>query len=67
MRYQSGELQLHLIFRVVDVLSMSILDASVIDARLTWQFSLRSFLRMTIQHSEVDRNLSVYDSDVVDD
>jgi hypothetical protein len=45
----------------------SILDASVIDARLTWQFSVRSFLRMTIQHSEVDRNLSVYDADIVDD
>ena len=44
-----------------------IFDASVIDARLTWQFSVRSFLRMTIQHSEVDRNLSVYDADIVDD
>ncbi len=44
-----------------------IFDASVIDARLTWQFSVRSFLRMTIQHSEVDRNLSAYDADIVDD
>lgn len=44
-----------------------IFDASVIDARLTWQFSVRSFLRMTIQRSEVDRNLSVYDADIVDD
>lgn len=44
-----------------------ILDASVIDARLTWQFSVRSFLRLTIQQSEIDRNLSIYDIDVVDD
>ena len=45
----------------------AILDASVVDARLTWQFSVRSFLRMTIQHSSVDRNLSIYNVDVVDD
>ena len=44
----------------------AILDASVMDARLTWQFSVRSFLRMTIQHSEIDRNLDVYNVDVVD-
>ena len=44
-----------------------IFDARVIDARLTWQFSVRSFLRLTIQHSEVDRNLSAYDADIVDD
>ncbi len=42
-----------------------IFDASVIDARLTWQFSLRSFVRVTIQSSDVSRNPDVYD-EVVD-
>ena len=37
-----------------------IFDASVIDARLTWQFSVRSFLRMTVQQSETTRNQDVY-------
>ncbi len=38
-----------------------IFDASVLDARLTWQFDLRSFVRLTIQRSDVSRNLGVYD------
>lgn len=37
-----------------------IFDASVIDARLTWQFNLRSFLRITVQHSKTSRNPDVY-------
>jgi len=37
-----------------------IFDASVIDARLTWQFNLRSYLRLTVQHSKTSRNLAVY-------
>lgn len=41
-----------------------IFDASVIDARLTWQFSVRSFLRMTVQQSKTTRNQDVYIDDV---
>ena len=41
-----------------------IFDASVIDARVTWQFNLRSFLRMTVQHSETSRNPDVYIDEV---
>ena len=37
-----------------------IFDAKVLDARLTWQFSVRSFLRLTVQHSETSRNPDVY-------
>jgi hypothetical protein len=37
-----------------------IFDASVFDVRLTWQFNIRSFLRLTVQHSATSRNLSVY-------
>jgi hypothetical protein len=41
-----------------------IFDASVIDARLTWQFSVRSFLRVTLQQSETSRNPDVYVDEV---
>jgi hypothetical protein len=41
-----------------------IFDASVVDARVTWQFNLRSFLRMTVQHSETSRNPDVYIDEV---
>jgi hypothetical protein len=34
----------------------NIFDAQVHDLRLTWQFSNRSFIRMTMQHQEVERN-----------
>lgn len=42
-----------------------IFAASVLDARLTWQFDHRSFLRVTVQTTDVDRNPAVY-TDVVD-
>lgn len=41
-----------------------IFDASVADVRLTWQFSLRSFLRLTVQHQDTQRNIAVYDGSV---
>jgi len=41
-----------------------IFDASVVDARVTWQFNLRSFLRMTVQHSETSRNPDAYIDEV---
>ncbi|MCH8250646.1 MAG: carbohydrate binding family 9 domain-containing protein [Proteobacteria bacterium] len=37
-----------------------IFDASVIDARLTWQFDRRSFVRLTVQSTDIDRNLAAY-------
>jgi len=37
-----------------------IFDATIIDARLTWQFNLRSFLRLTLQNTDVERNLAEY-------
>ena len=37
-----------------------IFDAAVVDARLTWQFSVRSFLRLTVQRSDTSRNPDVY-------
>ena len=37
-----------------------IFDANVLDARLTWQFSIRSSLRLTVQQTAVSRNVAVY-------
>ena len=42
-----------------------IFDAAVHDVRLTWQFSVRSFLRMTAQFQDIDRNPDSYD-DAID-
>jgi len=37
-----------------------VFNALVADARLTWQFNLRSFLRLTAQVTDVERNQAVY-------
>ena len=37
-----------------------IFDAAVHDVRLTWQFSVRSFVRLTTQFQDVDRNQAEY-------
>jgi hypothetical protein len=38
-----------------------ILDAELSDLRLTWQFNVRSFLRLTVQRQHVERNLDLYE------
>ncbi|MBT8144263.1 MAG: carbohydrate binding family 9 domain-containing protein [Gammaproteobacteria bacterium] len=42
----------------------SIFVANLSDARVTWQFSVRSFLRLVVQHQDIDRNLANYIDDV---
>jgi hypothetical protein len=37
-----------------------IFEAGVVDARLTWQFSVRSFLRLTVQQADTSRNPDAY-------
>ena len=37
-----------------------IFDAELSDARLTWQFNLRSFLRFTVQRQHVQRNVALF-------
>ena len=37
-----------------------IFDAELTDLRLTWQFNLRSFLRLTLQRQDIERNVEVY-------
>ena len=44
----------------------NIFDARVYDVRLTWQFSIRSFLRLTTQFQDVQRNQDLY-VDTVDE
>ena len=41
-----------------------IFDASVADMRLTWQFNLRSFVRITIQYQDIEKNQAVYVDEV---
>ncbi len=41
-----------------------IFDAAVHDVRLTWQFSVRSFLRLTTQFQDVERNQAEYTDSV---
>jgi hypothetical protein len=41
-----------------------IFDASVHDVRLTWQFSVRSFLRLTTQFQDIERNPDSYIDEV---
>jgi hypothetical protein len=43
-----------------------IFDAAILDARLTWQFSLRSFLRLTLQNTNVERNQAQYIEEIDD-
>ncbi len=42
----------------------NIFEAAVADVRLTWQFSVRSFIRFTTQFQDVSRNQEVYIDDV---
>jgi hypothetical protein len=41
-----------------------VFDAGVYDIRATWQFNRRSFIRLTTQIRNVDRNQSVYVDEV---
>jgi hypothetical protein len=43
-----------------------IFDAQLGDYRLTWQFNVRSFLRFTVQHQHVKRNLEAFIAQDVD-
>ncbi len=38
----------------------TIFHASLTDLRLTWQFNVRSFVRLTLQNQDVERNVDLY-------
>jgi hypothetical protein len=42
----------------------NIFDAQVHDLRATWQFSVRSFIRLTVQQQDVERNQAMYIDEV---
>ena len=42
----------------------NIFDARIHDLRATWQFSVRSFVRLTVQQQDVERNQAMYIDDV---
>jgi hypothetical protein len=46
--------------RLDDQAGQRIYDAEVVDLRLTWQFSARSFLRLTQQQQRTERNLALW-------
>jgi hypothetical protein len=39
----------------------TIFDAKLVDLRLTWQFNIRSFVRLTMQSQNIERNTWLYD------
>ncbi len=43
---------------------VNIFDATVHDVRLTWQFSVRSFVRLTAQFQDIERNPDAHDEPV---
>jgi len=43
-----------------------IYDAKLTDLRLTWQFNVRSFVRLTLQDQEIARNVSQYVNPLTD-
>jgi predicted porin len=46
--------------RLEDEAGVLIFDADLLDLRLTWQFSVRTFVRLTMQQQKVERNLAEY-------
>jgi hypothetical protein len=44
----------------------TIFDAKLADLRLTWQFNVRSFLRLTVQDQDIERNVEAYDNRATD-
>jgi hypothetical protein len=44
----------------------NIFKAQLDDWRITWQFNIRSFVRLTMQRQEVNRNLAVWSDPLVD-
>jgi hypothetical protein len=38
----------------------TIFDAKLTDLRLTWQFNVRSFVRLTLQDQDIERNVDLY-------
>jgi hypothetical protein len=44
----------------------TIFDAALTDLRLTWQFNVRSFVRLTLQGQDIERNVAEYVNPLTD-
>jgi hypothetical protein len=44
----------------------TIFDAKLTDLRLTWQFNVRSFVRLTLQEQDIERNVELYTNRLTD-
>jgi len=51
-------------FEKMDVYGKRLYRTNLSDLRFTYQFNIRSFLRVTIQYSDTERNQSLYNIDV---
>lgn len=56
------QLRLRHAFQALDMLDSgaNIFTANLSDARLTWQFDVRSFVRLVVQHQDIERDPSLY-------
>jgi hypothetical protein len=45
----------------------TVFDAKLVDLRLTWQFNVRSFVRLTLQDQHIERNVDLYDNRLATD
>jgi len=44
----------------------TVFNAKLTDLRLTWQFNLRSFVRLTVQDQDIERNVEMYNDPLTD-
>jgi hypothetical protein len=44
----------------------TIYAAKLMDLRLTWQFNVRSFVRLTLQDQDIERNVALYNDPLTD-
>jgi hypothetical protein len=44
----------------------TVFSAKLTDLRLTWQFNLRSFVRLTLQSQDIERNVQLYNNRLTD-
>jgi hypothetical protein len=45
----------------------TVYDATLVDLRLTWQFNVRSFVRLTLQDQHIERNVDLYNNRLLTD
>jgi len=54
-------------FNELEVDEGRVFTANQMDLRLTYQFDMRSILKLVVQYTDIDRNVDVYEYDDIDD